>query len=170
MYLYGKNSVMERLKTHPGSIHRIYVQENFRDPEIKRLIGSLNIPVTRVSERDLLRIKSADRLQGIVAEVDKFRYTPFNELLHLPEKERPSFILLDSLNDPHNLGTIMRTAACFSGFAIVIPEHGSCEVNETVIHVASGGENYVPGITGHKSYCNFDRGKKSRLLGGRYGY
>ena len=52
--------------------------------------------------------------------------------------------ILDSLNDPHNLGSIIRIAACFDGFAIVIPEHGSCEVNETVIHVASGGENFVP--------------------------
>jgi 23S rRNA (guanosine2251-2'-O)-methyltransferase len=144
MYLYGKNSVQERLKAHPESIHRIYVQENFRDSEIKGIIGPLKIPVTKVSEKDLLKIKRADRLQGIVAEVDKFRYTPFDELLHLPEKERPSFIFLDSLNDPHNLGAIMRTAACFSGFALIIPEHGSCEVNETVIHVASGGENYVP--------------------------
>jgi len=144
MYLYGKNSVHERLKARPESIHRIYVLENFRNPEIKGLIGSLQIPVSRVSERDLLRIKNADRLQGIVAEVDKFRYTPFDELLNLPAKERLSFIFLDSLNDPHNLGTIIRTAACLSGFAVVIPEHGSCEVNDTVIHVASGGENYVP--------------------------
>jgi 23S rRNA (guanosine2251-2'-O)-methyltransferase len=144
MYLYGKNSVQERLKAHPESIHKIYVLENFRDPEIKGLIGSLQIPVAKVSERDLLRIKSADRLQGIVAEVDKFKYTPFDELLHLPATERLSLVFLDSLNDPHNLGTIMRTAACLSGFAIVIPEHGSCEVNDTVIHVASGGENYVP--------------------------
>lgn len=144
MYLYGKNSVQERLKVHPESIHKIYVLENFRDPEIKGLIGSLQIPLAKVSERDLLRIKRADRLQGIVAEVDKFRYTPFDKLLNLPAKERLSFIFLDSLNDPHNLGTIIRTAACLSGFAVVIPEHGSCEVNDTVIHVASGGENYVP--------------------------
>ncbi|MBI5409333.1 MAG: 23S rRNA (guanosine(2251)-2'-O)-methyltransferase RlmB [Nitrospirae bacterium] len=144
MYLYGKNSILERLKANPQSIRKIFLQDNFKDAEIERAVKSVKIPVSRVSENELLRIKRADRLQGIVAEADKFQYTPFEKLLHLPENERPTFIFLDSLNDPHNLGTIMRTAACFGGFAIVIPEHGSCEVNETVLHVSSGAENYVP--------------------------
>jgi len=144
MYLYGKNSVMERLNADSPSIRRIFLQDNFKDPEIEKAISAASIQVSRTDEKGLLRIKPADRLQGIVAEIDKYIYTPFEKLLRLPEKERPVFIFLDSLNDPHNLGSIMRTAACLGGFAVVIPEHGSCEVNETVIHVASGGENYVP--------------------------
>lgn len=144
MYLYGKNSVVERLKADPGSIRRIFIQDNFKAPQIINLIKSKKIPAKTVSERDLTRIKKADRLQGIVAEIDKYKYTPFNDLLKTGIDKQLSFIFLDSLNDPHNLGSIMRIAACFSGFAIVIPEHGSCEVNETVIHVASGGENFVP--------------------------
>ena len=144
MYLYGKNSVLERLKADPKSIRQIFIQDNFRAPEIIKSIKSGRIPVKSVSEKDLLRIKRADRLQGIVAETDKFKYTPLDELLHIPEEKKLSFIFLDGLNDPHNLGAIMRIAACFGGFALVIPEHGSCEVNDTVIHVASGGENFVP--------------------------
>ncbi|MBI4697744.1 MAG: 23S rRNA (guanosine(2251)-2'-O)-methyltransferase RlmB [Nitrospirae bacterium] len=144
MYLYGKNSVLERLQSNPKSVRKIFMQDNFSDQLIIKAMDSLNIPVSRVSEKDLLRIKRADRLQGIVAEVSKYQYAPFEKLLNLPDKDRPVFIFLDSLNDPHNLGTIIRTAACFGGFAVVVPEHGSCEVNETVIHVASGGENFVP--------------------------
>ena len=144
MYLYGKNSVWERLKADPDSIRKIYLQDHFEAPHIEKLINAANIPVTRVNEKELLKIKRADRLQGIVAEVNKYTYTSFEKLLRLPENELLSFIFLDSLNDPHNLGSIMRIAACFGGFAIVIPQHSSCEVNETVIHVASGAENYVP--------------------------
>lgn len=144
MYLYGKNSVWERLKADPDSISKIYLQDNFDAPYIVKLINAASIPVTRVNEKELIKIKRADRLQGIVAEVNKYTYTSFEKLLLLPENERLSFIFLDSLNDPHNLGSIMRIAACFGGFAIVIPQHSSCEVNETVIHVASGAENYVP--------------------------
>ncbi len=144
MYLYGKNSVWERLKADPASISKIYLQDNFDVPNIVKLINTANIPVTRVNEKELLMIKRADRLQGIVAEVNKYTYTSFEKLLRLPENKRLSFIFLDSLNDPHNLGSIMRIAACFGGFAIVIPQHSSCEVNETAIHVASGAENYVP--------------------------
>lgn len=144
MYLYGKNSVMERLKADPGSIRQIFIQDNFKAPDIIKLITSCKITLKTVSEKDLLRIKRADRLQGIIAETDKFKYTPFEELLNIPDEKKLSFIFLDGLNDPHNLGSIMRTAACFGGVALVIPEHGSCEVTDAVMHVASGGENSVP--------------------------
>lgn len=144
MYLYGKNSVLERLKTNPKSVRRIFVQENFNAPHIMKIIKSANITVKRVTEKELFRIKRADRLQGIVAEANKFTYTPFKDLLYRSENNRLSFIFLDSINDPHNLGSIFRIVACFGGFAIVIPKHGACEVNETVLHVASGGENFIP--------------------------
>ncbi|HDH10835.1 MAG TPA: 23S rRNA (guanosine(2251)-2'-O)-methyltransferase RlmB [Nitrospirae bacterium] len=142
--LYGKNSVLERLKANPGSIRKIYIQDNFNAPHIMEIIKSRKIPFKSVSEKDLLRIKQADRVQGIVAEADKYKYTPFDELLHKGMEKDLSFIFLDGLNDPHNLGAIIRIAACFGGFAVVIPGHGSVDVNETVIHVASGGENFVP--------------------------
>ncbi len=144
MYLYGKNSVLERLRAAPGSIRKIYVQDNFNAPHIMKLIKSAGIPVTSVSEKELLRIKRADRLQGIVAEVRKFQYTAFEELINSSAKKRMSLVFLDGLNDPHNLGSIIRIAACFGNLAVVIPQHGSCNVNETVLHVASGGENYTP--------------------------
>ncbi len=144
MYLYGKNSILERLKFGPESIRQVFIQENFNAPRITELINSHNMPCRRVSERDLLKIKRADRLQGIVAEVTAYVYTPFEKLLHPEGKEERSLIFLDGLNDPHNLGSIMRTAACFGGLGIVIPSHSSCDVNETAIHVASGGENFVP--------------------------
>lgn len=144
MFLYGKNSVLERLKASPESIKRIFVQENFNAPGIIKVIKSAGIPVNRVTEKELTRIKRADRLQGIVAEVKKFNYTPFERLLYRSGDDRPVLMFLDGINDPHNMGSIMRIAACFGGFAIVIPKHGSCGVNDTVIHVASGGENFVP--------------------------
>jgi 23S rRNA (guanosine2251-2'-O)-methyltransferase len=144
MYLYGKNSVLERLKVNPGSIREVVVQDNFNSQHIIDLIKKSDLPLKSVTEKELLRIKRADRLQGIVAKVDRFRYTPFGELLRRSENRPLSFLFLDNINDPHNLGSIMRIAACFGGLALVIPKHGSCEVNETVIHVASGGENYVP--------------------------
>ena len=98
----------------------------------------------RVSEKELTKIKRADRLQGIVAKVEDFKYTPFDKLLQSAVKDGLSLVVLDNINDPHNMGSVMRIAACFGGFALVIPKHDSCEVNDTVMHVASGGENFVP--------------------------
>jgi len=144
MYLYGKNSIIERLNAFPGSIKKVFVQDNFRSPEILDTLASSKIPVRRVSERDLIKMKKADRLQGIVAEVEDFKYVPFEELLGRAGKEKITLVFLDNISDPHNLGSIMRITACFGGFAVVIPKHDACEVNETAVHVASGGENFTP--------------------------
>ncbi|MFH1782113.1 MAG: 23S rRNA (guanosine(2251)-2'-O)-methyltransferase RlmB [Candidatus Omnitrophota bacterium] len=140
MFLYGKNSILERLKVNPGSVKKVYLQDNFDIGEILKLVKKNNIPSERVSERGLEKIKRAARLQGIIAEVERFIYTDFDKLLD----GKLSIIFLDNLNDPHNLGSIVRIAACFGGFGLVIPKHRSCEVTDAVMHVSSGGENFVP--------------------------
>jgi len=144
MLLYGKNSVLERLKRNPASIGKISLQDNFALSSIEELIKANNIPVERLPSRELARIKPAKDLQGIVARVDRFEYTAFDDLLSRPQDRRLTLIFLDRINDPHNLGVIIRTVACFGESALVVPKFKACEVNETVLHVASGGENYVP--------------------------
>jgi 23S rRNA (guanosine2251-2'-O)-methyltransferase len=89
-------------------------------------------------------MRPAKDLQGVLARVDKFKYTSFEDLLSCEPSKRPTFIFLDRINDPQNLGVIIRTAACFGGFAIVIPKFEACEVTEAVLHVACGGENHIP--------------------------
>ncbi len=144
MFLYGKNSVFERLKVNPQSIKKIFLEENFSAPHIEELIKSKKIIVKRVSKRELSRIKHADSLQGIVASVERFDYADLEDLLNRHKDEQLSLIFLDRVFDPQNLGAIIRTTACFGGFAVVIPGHKACEVTETVLHVASGGENFTP--------------------------
>jgi len=143
MVLYGKNSVLERLKANPGSIKKIMLQDGFNTPQIEELIKNSNIPVEYLPFREMDKIKQTKKFQGIIAKVGKFEYTPYEDLLETTIEQQQSILFLDKINDPQNLGVIIRTAACFGGFAIVIPKHQACEVNETVLHVASGGENYI---------------------------
>ena len=143
-FLYGKNSILERLRVNPKSIKRVYLQDNFNVGSILNLITKHKIPTQKVREKELYRIKRADRLQGILAEVYKFEYTPFEELISEGKNSTTSIIFLDDINDPHNLGSLLRITACFGDFALVIPRHSSCEVTDSVMHVASGGENYTP--------------------------
>ena len=157
MFLYGKNSVLERLRANPKSIKGLYLQDKFSATAIDSLIKSRKIPVKRVAEKELSRIKRADRLQGIVAEVDKFEYANFDELMLA---KKVSFICLDNINDPHNLGSIIRIAACFGDLAVVIPKHDSCEVTDAVMHVASGGENFVPVCKVNNMLTNLLKAKK----------
>ena len=144
MVLYGKNSIFERLKTDPRSIRKILLQKNFDASHIERLIHVNNIPVERLTSRELAKVKPAKDLQGIVAKVDSFRYASFDDLLNQSRDKQMTPIFLDRLSDPQNLGVIIRTAACFGNFFVVISRFKACEITEAVLHVASGGENYVP--------------------------
>jgi len=142
MYLYGKNSVWERLRADPASIQEIFVQEGFAEPQIVQAVYAAKIPIQSLPRKELARFKQGVHLQGILAKVKKFAYQEFDDLLS--GKNKYTFLFLDRVMDPHNLGAILRTAACLGGFAVVLPKHQACEVTDAVLHVASGGENYVP--------------------------
>lgn len=144
MLLYGRISVLERLKSDPASIKKVLLQDNVSLPDMERLIKVNNISLERLHSRQLQNIKPAKDLQGVVAKIDKFRYASFDSLLDKVQNKKLSLIFLDRINDPQNLGAIIRTAACFGGFAVIIPQFSACGVTEAVIHVASGGENHVP--------------------------
>ena len=143
MYLYGKNSVVERLKKNPKSIRAIFLEEKFNDSTIEKLIRSNNIAIKKLPQDKLFKIKYSSNLQGVIAEIDNFKYSDFDELLREGLDENDTLIFLDRVYDPQNLGAIMRNAACFGGFSLIIPKHKACEVNETVLHIACGAENYV---------------------------
>jgi len=144
MYLYGKHSVYERLRARPESIQRIFLERDFHESSIEALIERLRIPTERLARKNLLNIKRSDSLQGIIAKVRPFEYACFDDLLYRGTEEQRSFIFLDRVFDPQNLGAIMRVAACFGRLAVVIPRHKSCGVTEAVLHVACGGENFTP--------------------------
>lgn len=144
MFLYGKNSVVERLKGNPGSIRKIYLRDNLRDPELTGMVRDSGIPVEFTGEKEMNRIRQTERRQVIMAEVEDYHYTPYPELLQNGNRPGHTLLFLDRVSDPQNLGAVIRTAACFGGFAVILPRHEACGVTETVLHVASGGENYVP--------------------------
>lgn len=143
MFLYGKNSVIERLKKNPRTIKSVLLEDGFADGYIEKLIKSHSIPLKRVPKDRLEKILRVHHTQGIVAEVDLFKYEDFDELLNAKKGSERVLIFLDRVYDPQNLGAIMRSAACFGGFAIIIPKHKACGITETVLHVAQGAENYI---------------------------
>lgn len=144
MNLYGRNSIFERLKINPKSIKRILLEEGKDLSAIRRLCKSKGIPFNCFPQARFDKFSRGVRSQGVIAEVEEFQYANLEDILE-PEKEKPAIILfLDNLNDPQNLGAILRTCGCFGGFAVVLPKHDSVEVTEAALRVASGTENYVP--------------------------
>ncbi|MFH1754910.1 MAG: 23S rRNA (guanosine(2251)-2'-O)-methyltransferase RlmB [Candidatus Latescibacterota bacterium] len=144
IYLYGKNSISERIKARPDSVRKIYMREGLSMPAMEQTIAKKRIPCERLSAASLDKMRPQKDLQGVVAKVDLFEYVACDDLINDALQGNRTLIFLDRVNDPHNLGVIIRVAACFGGFSLIIPSREACQVNETVLHVASGGENYVP--------------------------
>ncbi len=145
MKLYGKNSVLERLKTNPRSIRKIYIQQDHKDASyIRKKAKKWGIAVFAAPKSKIQKVARSVNAQGVVVEVEDFPYIPYDELLESALKKKKSLLFLDGLNDPQNLGGIIRSLACFGSFSIVLPTHKSVGVTEAVLRVACGGDNYVP--------------------------
>lgn len=144
MRLYGKNPVLERLKSAPETINKIYIKKGVNLESIVSLAREKDIVLAHMSEEKFANYSANIHCQGVVAEVSKFAYSCLEDFLSREDKELFSLVFLDQITDPQNLGSIIRSLACFSGFALIIPKHSSVSVNETVLRVACGGESFVP--------------------------
>lgn len=144
MKLYGKNPVIERIRSNPQSIRLILVEQGHEDHGfIAQKAKKWGIRVSAVPASQLLKIARNVNTQGIVADVDDFQYMPYDELLDMAYDKKISIVFLDGVTDPQNLGAILRSLGCLGGFALVLPTKDSVSVTEAVLRVASGGENYV---------------------------
>lgn len=136
MYIYGKNVVKQSVLDNEN-IKKIFVYKNFKDNELIELIKKNYIPIKYV-DKTFLDKKVSAMHQGIVAEVADFEYQTFESL------NNDSFlVMLDHLEDPHNLGAIIRTCEAAKVDAIIIPKNRSVSVNSTVIKVSTGAINNI---------------------------
>ncbi len=145
MKLYGKNPVLERLKSNPKSIRKILIQQDH--PEIsyiRQKAQKWNIPIFAIPKDRMYKLGQNLHAQGLLVEVEDFSYIPYDEMLEQSFNKKQSLIFLDQLNDPQNLGGIIRSLACLGNFGIILPKHSSVEVTEAVLRVACGADNYVP--------------------------
>lgn len=143
MRLYGKRPVLERLRSAPKTIRALVLRQETDAAEIVKAAKAAGITFLSKSKSEFALMAPEAHTQGVLAEVEDFQYAAIEDLLRTPDP-RPTLILLDRVTDPQNLGAILRTLACFGGFAVVIPKHDSAEITETVLRVACGGESHVP--------------------------
>lgn len=145
MRIHGKNSVIERLKTDPRSIAKIYIQNGHTDAGyVYKKAKKWGIPIHAMPKAKMDKVGRNLNAQGIMAEIGAFPYIDFDDLIEQALKKKLCLVFLDGVTDPQNLGGIIRTLACLGGFAIVLPTHDSVEVTQAAVRVACGGENYVP--------------------------
>ncbi|MCM8814072.1 MAG: RNA methyltransferase [Candidatus Omnitrophica bacterium] len=142
--LYGKGSVVERLRAQPESVRKIVLRSTAVLPEITQMAETHRIRIEALPAGKFDRLCRMKNIQGVFADVQPFAYADYYALAAAPEPQRRVLVFLEGITDPHNFGVMLRAMACFGGFAAVIPAAGACEINETVLHVSAGGDNYVP--------------------------
>jgi 23S rRNA (guanosine2251-2'-O)-methyltransferase len=140
-FIYGKNSVLAAIGSL--NIQKIYLSQHVKDDDLLKLITQNHISVERVEDRRLDKLVIGNH-QGIIAQVPDFEYTPFpNVLEKISLKPMPLLLIIDSLQDPQNLGSIIRNAAGLGVDAILIKKDGQVGITSSVMKIASGALSLV---------------------------
>lgn len=133
MYIYGKNVAIEAIKKNK-KIQKVYLYKDFNDKNLISAIQNLKIGIKYCTKFELDKLVKGNH-QGIILSVPDYQYCKLEELLY---KDNPLLVILDHLEDPHNLGAIIRTCEAAGVDGIIIPKDRSVEVNSTVIKVSAG--------------------------------
>ena len=143
----GKNPVIETLKSD-RSVHKIWVADGMKPSALQSIVSlakKKNILIQRVPKRKLDDMKIENH-QGVVAQIAAYKYSTLDDLFLQAEQrnEMPFFLILDEIEDPHNLGSILRTADCVGVHGIIIPKHRAVGLTHTVAKASTGGIEHVP--------------------------
>lgn len=142
MLVEGKNPIRELLESG-ATINKLFVQNNLHDNLSNQIIQLAKERKIRIDfvNKDFLDKKSlTKRHQGFICDTVEFAYSDIHEILDYAQQkqESPFLVILDGIEDPHNLGAIIRTCECAGVHGIIIPKHRACQVNETVIRTSAG--------------------------------
>ena len=140
MYIYGKNSVIEYLKEN-DKVYKSILLEGFSDRNIINVLEEKNISIKYLTKREFYEFDKFNH-QGIILDVPEFVYTDYHDLME-GISEVPFLVMLDHLEDVHNLGAIIRTCEAAGVHGIIIPKDRSVSVNATVMKVSSGALNHM---------------------------
>ncbi len=134
MLVCGRNVLKE---TNINKIHKVYLKENFKDNNIISYLKENKIKYEFIPEFRLNKMVKENN-QGIVIDIDDYEYYKLDACL-----DEDFIVCLDHLEDPHNLGAIIRTCECAGIKTIIIPDNRSVRVTDTVMKISAGAINNV---------------------------
>lgn len=139
MKVYGKNVALDIIKSHK-KIYSAYLYKNFNEENILNYLNKNNVNIKIFEKYEMDNI--VDGLhQGIILDIEDYKYASLDEILKI---DNPLIVILDHLEDPHNLGAIIRTCEAAGVDGIIIPKDRSVEVNATVYKTSVGTVENVP--------------------------
>ena len=144
--VYGIHAVTEALVANTGN--KLYIQEDLHGnkvDKIKNLAAEKKVSISWTPKKTLQEMTDGAVHQGFVLQVAEFAYTDFEVLLKKAEQEgNPLLLILDGLTDPHNLGSILRTADATNVTGVIIPKHRAVGVTPVVAKTSTGAIEHIP--------------------------
>jgi 23S rRNA (guanosine2251-2'-O)-methyltransferase len=150
--LFGFHAVQSRMRQHATSIQEILIDQDRVDPRMKDLLKLAEASNIRVMQVDRSRLDGMagrnGRHQGVIARVvdTPIPYKDIHDILESNLSEPPFFLILDGVEDPHNLGACLRVADAMGVHAVIAPKDRAVGLNATVRKVASGAAETIPFI------------------------
>jgi 23S rRNA (guanosine2251-2'-O)-methyltransferase len=145
--IYGLNTVVEALKARGRAFEWVGVAKERKDIRLQRIIDECRkagVPVRVLSRVELDRMAVAGAHQGVVAVTSAKQYTDLDDLVAARRGEHSLIVVLDGLEDPHNLGAILRTADAAGADGVIIPERRAVGVTGTVAKASAGASEHLP--------------------------
>ena len=150
--IFGVNPVLEALRGKRRPLQEITIAHGARNARLRELIELArenNIPIRFASRHDLDRLTRVVTHQGVVARVASAEYADADNLLEsiaarVGEASEPLVLVLDGIEDPHNLGAVLRTAECAGVDGVFIPERRAVGLTETVAKASAGAIEHLP--------------------------
>lgn len=143
----GRNAVIELLESGKD-INKIYISNGEKHGSINKIIAMANkrkILIKEVNKSKINEIAKEENNQGVIAIVPPFQYSDVDDILENAKikNEDPFIIILDGIEDPHNLGAIIRTAETAGCHGVIIPKRRAAGVNSTVAKVSAGAVEHM---------------------------
>ena len=143
----GRNAVLELLESG-RDINKIYISKGERHGSINKIIAiakERKILIAEIEKNKLNQMSETQNNQGVIAIVPPYDYCDVGDILDEAKKrnEKPFILILDGIEDPHNLGSVIRTAETAGVHGIIIPKRRACSVNSTVSKVSAGAVEHI---------------------------
>ena len=146
--IFGRNPVLEAIRAG-REIDKIYIKNTEADGSLKKVLGAAKaakIIVSRADRKKLDALCEGENHQGVVAVAAARDYCSVDDILKVAAEkgEEPFVVICDKISDPHNLGSIIRTANAAGAHGVIIPKHESAGLSATVAKVSAGAIEFTP--------------------------
>ena len=148
-YIVGRNPVIEHLQRGTQVIEKIWIAKGNTHSRIQHIVtmaGKADVPIEHCTRRELNRLEPSVPHQGVIALVSSTRYNDLSSILAKIEHNEHNalLIVLDSIQDPRNLGAVLRTAEAVNADAVIIPKNRAVGITAAVHKASAGASTYVP--------------------------